>query len=51
MTRAQRILEAVDHWQHAGKPIPLYRWLGWSREEWEEYQELGVFPYPRAGAL
>lgn len=51
MTRAERIDDAIAAWKQAGKPCLPYRWLGWSREEWEEFQELGVFPHPRPGAL
>jgi 4-hydroxyphenylpyruvate dioxygenase-like putative hemolysin len=50
-TRANLVLQAIDHWKHAGTPTSLHRWLGWSYEEYEDFEEYGVFPYPRPGAL
>lgn len=51
MTRAELVMDALARWEVAGKPGPAYRWLGWSAEEWEDFEELGVFPYPRPGIL
>ena len=51
LTRAELVMDALARWRDAGKPCPAHRWLGWSREEWEDFEELGLFPYPRTGAL
>lgn len=50
-TRAQRVDDAIAEWKALEDRPSLARWLGWSAEEFMDFEECGAFPYPRRGAL